>query len=155
MNQKLSDWASIAEITSGIAVVVTLVFLVLGVRENTNVTRASMYQGVVEETNDFQELVTVNPDMLRVWAAYIDGDAAGFDDLDIQRLNSIVLNQFRIFEGAYYSRNYAVIGEREWGRIDRTICDWVERVRSVKRDGLLMRLATPEFNSYLAVRCPN
>jgi hypothetical protein len=153
MNQKLSDWASAAEIVSGIAVVVTLVFLILGIRENTNITRASMYQDIVEETNDFQEMVTVNPEMLRVWTAYIQGDATEFDELDNQRLNSIVLTQFRTFESAYYSRNYAVIGEREWGRIDRTICDWVRRANSVGKDRLLTRLTTPEFTSYLAERC--
>jgi hypothetical protein len=155
MNQKLSDWASIAEIISGIAVVVTLVFLILGVRENTNITRASMYQNIIEETNDLQEMVTVYPEMLRVWAAYVDGEASGFDELDNQRLNSIVLIQFRTFEAAYYSRNFAVIGEREWGRIDRTICDWVQRVHLVGRDRLLDRLTTPEFSAYLAERCPS
>ena len=41
MKQKLSEWASIAEIVSGIAVVITLVFLIFGIRENTEVTRAA------------------------------------------------------------------------------------------------------------------
>lgn len=32
MNLKLSDWASIAEIVSGIAVVATLIFLIRGIQ---------------------------------------------------------------------------------------------------------------------------
>ena len=44
MNQKLSDWASIAEITSSIAVVVTLIVLVIEVRGNTAAIRAQTAQ---------------------------------------------------------------------------------------------------------------
>ena len=43
MNQKLADWASIAEIISGIAVVVTLIVLIVEVRDNTEVLRVSAY----------------------------------------------------------------------------------------------------------------
>ena len=54
MNQKLSDWASIAEIISGIAVVVTLIFLIAGIRENTAVLRGSSYSNTLESLNQLQ-----------------------------------------------------------------------------------------------------
>ncbi len=41
MNQKLSDWASIAEIVSGVAIVVTLIVLILQVQGNTDELRAA------------------------------------------------------------------------------------------------------------------
>ena len=44
MNQKLSDWASIAEIASSVAVVVTLIVLVVEVRGNTEAIRAQTAQ---------------------------------------------------------------------------------------------------------------
>ena len=44
MKLKLSDWASVAEIMSGIAVVVTLIFLILGIRANTDAQLAASRQ---------------------------------------------------------------------------------------------------------------
>lgn len=41
MNQKLAAWASIAEIVSGVAVVVTLVILIAEIRDNTRFLRVS------------------------------------------------------------------------------------------------------------------
>jgi hypothetical protein len=39
---KLEKWALIAEIVGGVSVVITLIFLIAGIRENTAVTRVSM-----------------------------------------------------------------------------------------------------------------
>ncbi len=47
MNQKLSDWASAAEIIASIAVVITLIILILGIRENTEVVRAGSYNDLL------------------------------------------------------------------------------------------------------------
>ena len=55
MKRQLSSWASGAEIISSIAVVVTLVFLVIGIRENTAITRASVYATSIEGINDYEQ----------------------------------------------------------------------------------------------------
>jgi len=89
MNQKLADWASIAEILSGIAVVITLIVLVVGVRENTEVVRASMFDSIVDKMNGFQATVATDPDLLRIWTAYVEGSATDLDEIDRQRLNLI------------------------------------------------------------------
>jgi hypothetical protein len=57
---KLSDWAGIAEIFSGIAVVVTLVFLIIGIRENTEVTRAATYADLLDGLNEYSMQVAAN-----------------------------------------------------------------------------------------------
>ena len=46
MNQKLSDWAAIAEIISSFAVVVTLIFLIAEISGNTEATLAANRQSV-------------------------------------------------------------------------------------------------------------
>ena len=66
MTQKLSDWASIAEIVSGIAVVVALVFLVVGIRENTEMARASMYERTFDSLNQWR-MDIANNDALLEW----------------------------------------------------------------------------------------
>jgi len=65
-----------------------------------------------------------------------------------------LLTQFRNFESAFFSRRYGVIGEEEWGRLDRSICDWDRRANLAQRRMLLERVMTPQFMDYLASRCP-
>jgi hypothetical protein len=48
MAVKLSDWANVAEVVSGVAVVITLIFLILSIRENTEITRAAAYDTFAE-----------------------------------------------------------------------------------------------------------
>jgi len=93
MNQKLSDWASIAEIISGIAVLVTLVFLVLEIRAGTNVTRASMYGDILDSL--------VENRTLRI-------EDSEFDSLVQQFLERIICNN--------YSRTVAVDLANQIGR---------------------------------------
>jgi len=52
MNQKLSDWASMAEIASAIAVVVTLVLVLVELRENTEAVRAAARQSIAARIED-------------------------------------------------------------------------------------------------------
>ena len=113
MNLKLSDWASIAEIVSSIAVIVTLVFLVLGVRDNTDVLRASAYADLMDSLNEFQSEQMANPDSLRVWDAFVAEEAAELDGLDRRRLTLTALILFRIYEKAYFSNQSGLIGESE------------------------------------------
>jgi len=63
MNQKLSDLASLAEIVSGVAVVVTLVFLVIGIRDNADVTRFSVYSDLLNEINENERARINNPEL--------------------------------------------------------------------------------------------
>ena len=111
MNQKLSDWASIAEILSGIAVVVTLIVLIIGIRDNTDSVRASTYADSLDRLNDFQMDVLVDPDALRVWDAYTKSEASGLDGLDAQRLTIVVLTLFRTLENSYFAARYNLLGE--------------------------------------------
>ena len=51
MNKKLSDWASIAEIVSGIAIVVTIVVLIVEVRSNSGMLARQMELERVDRNN--------------------------------------------------------------------------------------------------------
>jgi len=74
MKLKLSDWASVAEIASGIAVVLTLVILILSINKNTAVTQASMFAGLVEDLNNIYYTVVPDPELRRIWSQYIGGN---------------------------------------------------------------------------------
>lgn len=153
MSKTLSDWASIAEIASGIAVVTTLIVLILGVRENTEVVRASAYANSIASLNDLSLTTLADVDAVRVWESYIREDTAGFDNLDEQRLNLMLLTIFRTYETAYFSEGYGLIGESEWGRLNRTICGHFERANRLGRGSLLAAVLTTDFIDYMTDLC--
>jgi hypothetical protein len=49
LNQRLSDWASIAEIVGAVAIVVSLIYVALEVQQNTRVQHALAYQEVYRD----------------------------------------------------------------------------------------------------------
>ena len=153
MNQKLSDWASIAEIVSGAAVVVTLVFLVSGIRDNAAVTRASMYDRNMDALISVRDRIASDPELARIWQIY--GSQQSLDEvLGPQRmqLSLLIVNLFGVYEKAYFSRQYGVIGDSEWTRFAENICIQWERPPADIRETLL-RTLTDEFAEHIATLC--
>jgi hypothetical protein len=153
MNQKLSDWANLAQIASGIAVVVTLVFLILDLRENTDVTRAAMYQQSSVSLTEFRRDIMRDPELARLYSAFLNNQAEGIDGVDRVRLNQLVLNNFQISENAFFARRYGLLGNAEWSRFERSICGNYAAARSAKLTGTLQRVMTEDFMDYIAVSC--
>jgi len=67
---KLEKWASIAEIASGIAVVITLLIRFAGVRENTEITRTAMYADALDQFNALETEILLDPDLLPIYYRY-------------------------------------------------------------------------------------
>jgi hypothetical protein len=122
MNQKLSNWASVAEIVSGIAVVVTLLFLIVGIRENTAVTRVSIYGDLVQEITQMESGRIYDPEAARVLSTFYEETTSTLDASERRTLDAYVGVLFRIYERAYFSREYDIIGDEEWSRLEFIIC---------------------------------
>jgi len=129
MRNKLSEWASIAEIVSGFAVVVTLVLLILGIRENSELTRLSIYSDLLDSLNRWQENSIRDTDLAALVSAFVtNGDLSEFDAAQQTRLIQHIQNLFRIYETAWYSRSFDVVDSGGWARFERTICLNYDRV---------------------------
>ena len=61
MNQKLSDWASIADVIAGIAVVISLVVLIVEVRSNTDAVVASNRQSTASRIEQIALTIATDP----------------------------------------------------------------------------------------------
>jgi len=153
MNQQLSDWASIAEIISGVAVVATLIFLVIGINENTNVTRALVYADTLDGLNEFESNINQNADLSRIWRAFIDGETTTLEALDRSRLISILTTMFRNYEKAYFTSQYDLLGESEWDRFERLICINFGRIEPIDMVETVTSILTDDFAAYIAQSC--
>ena len=153
MNQKLSDWASIAEIIASVAVVVTLIVLIIGVRENSNLVRAAAYSDNLQSINNVSAVVLSDPDAVRAYTAMINGDVSGLDDEDRMRVLLIVLSMFRSYESAYFDERYGLLGQQEWQRFGGNICFFFGRGLSAGLDGPIRDAVTDEFMAYVENQC--
>lgn len=57
-NQRLQRMALIAEVISGIAIVITLAFLAIEMRGYTNAIQAQTYQALMQQLNDYRMWLT-------------------------------------------------------------------------------------------------
>jgi len=153
MNRKLSDWASIAEIVGGLAVVITLFFLILGIRDNTDVTRVSVYSDLMKSLNDLEANALGDPELSRILGAYFANDFQELNESDKLMLTRYLHILFRGYEVAFFSQEFDVIGEPEWSRFERLICINWGRVETSGVSGLDVVL-TESFLSYISESCP-
>jgi len=119
---KLEKWALIAEIIGGIAVVVTLVFLVVGIRDNTSITRAAVYGGLVDSINELESRRLGDAEVTRLWRTFRERQTNGISEVERNQLGLYVQIMARNLEKAYWSNKYGVIGDAEWERFRTGIC---------------------------------
>lgn len=148
---KLSDWSSIAEIISGIAVVVTLIVLIVEVRDNTEVLRVSAYNDNLDSLNEFGAMVSRDADSARIWRALISEETVDLDEIDRRRLTDWLFILFRNYEKAYFSEQSGLIGREEWSRFNTNICNFFELSQSAGIDFTIP--LTQEFSGYVADSC--
>jgi hypothetical protein len=159
MKLKLSDWGSIAEVVSGIAVVITLVFLVLEIRQGNSVTRASMYSSFVDGLIENRAQRIQDPEFNEAYVAFVTGEVG---DLSVSELRQMVVymqNVFQIYEKAYYTRQYDLLGDAEWSRFERQICVADDSIQVVDDStdldivAVVQAVLTEQFLEYVAEIC--
>ena len=149
--------AQLAEILASLAVLITLVFLVVEVRQNTEVTRAAAYDRSVDALNAWRLTIAGDPDLSARWQAYVTNDLEAHPDLADIRLQLLLNTIWAIYESAYYANQYGLLGASEWERHRVLTCvryrtdrpRWTEPfVGQSLRD-----ILTPEFVSYVESAC--
>jgi hypothetical protein len=151
MKPNLSEWANLAEIASGIAVVVSLVFLILGIQENTDVTRFSVYANLIDEINENERIKLANPELGVLWDAYINQATRDLSAEDLSRVRWQTALVLRSYEKAFFARKYGVIGDAEWGRFERLICVHDANVQAA---GITLEpIFASEFMNYIKTEC--
>lgn len=146
-NERIQKWALIAEITSGLAVVISLVFLILEVRANSDLIRANTFNRSIESLIDFRMQIANNDSSLRVMADHWDAESP-----DQLRRDLIVVSMWSIYEKTYYSQRYGLVGPAEWERFETRICGYTDSGLDYWRDKVA-RFLTRDFQDYVVSTC--
>jgi hypothetical protein len=109
----LNELGSLGEFISGIAVVVTLIYLAVQIRHNTRAVRSSMHHAMIESTLRIAESVSDTADVGRI-VLKADED---FDNLTKEeriRFEAYAERVFNNFESVFYSYRNSMIEEDLW-----------------------------------------
>ena len=123
-HRTIQDWASIAEITSAIAVVVSLIYVGYELRENTRAIEAQTRQAFASQDLAFFESGLDQIVVARAMAKYQSGQELSV--LEQSQLETRQNLNFRIFEHAYYQYQKGTLEQSEWDRyaqIIKLLCD--------------------------------
>jgi hypothetical protein len=116
---KLEKWALISEIVSAAAVVIALIFLILGLRDNTRALEAATRQGFAAQDQVYLATV-LDPSVLAQATAKRESGQT-LSDLEASQLVHRQHLNFRVFEHAYYQYQRRSLEEREWKRYEEII----------------------------------
>jgi hypothetical protein len=104
------DWSilgALGEFVGGIAVVVSLLYVGLQVRQSSNSVRAASQIAIKQLSSEITTQLLA-PDMARI---YIDGleDSSSLPPEDRVRFHSLMLSLFGTYEAAYFQTYYGTI----------------------------------------------
>lgn len=159
MKLTLSDWASIGEIVSGVAVVITLIFLIVGIRENTAVTRSTAFDRSMDSLNQFRMEIAKDPELTRLWVNQREvmrppePDEPQIPTVEQYRLILLAGTLWTMYEKSYFAHQYGLIGDNEWFRFERQICSRMEDMGSQAWERLATTMLTPQFTEYSLGLC--
>ena len=111
-NRKLQEWSAIAEILSSIAVLATLVFFVVEIRQTNDAVRANTYQGMAAMIVDFNAQFFENPEVAQFIAKTASEDYELNADEAI-RLRSMISASYRMANNIWFQYEVGTITEEQ------------------------------------------
>jgi len=131
-----------------------VIFLILGIREHTAVTRAAAFDRNIDSINQIAIALAQDEELSRLFQYYQE-EHLDIDELSSEewfRVRAIVRSILRIYETAYYSNQYGTLRLSEWSRFERQTCRHRGRM-DTDRWNDIESVLTDEFASYVEESC--
>ena len=104
---------AIGEIVGAVAVVLTLGYLAVQIRQNTRSVRTATYQSTVTSTGELMMAVARDVQLSRIWRIGIQGQS-GFDEDERTQFNFLMTQLFDQWENMFILHRESVIGDSWW-----------------------------------------
>jgi len=108
----LQEWSAIAEILSSVAVLATLVFLVVEIRQSNDAVRANTYQGMAAMTVDFNAQFFENPEVSEFIARTASEDYE-LSASEAVRLRAMISASYRVMNNTWFQYEVGTITEQQ------------------------------------------
>ena len=116
----LSKFSQLAEIASGLAVIVTLVILVLEIRNNTNAIQTGTYDALIADMGSWRMQVVENEQLNSIFFGGVPPQDLSQEDRG--RLGNTYVSLYQIYERAFIQNQAGNLDEIAWERFERNIC---------------------------------
>jgi hypothetical protein len=153
---EISKLRTIGEGISVVAVLVTLVFLILEVRENTAAIRTESFGESINKLNEWRLNLAGNRELAQMFADFNDGAVMELDRAERQQFGLVMTSLWSIYETAYFAQSYGTLGESEWSRFERVLCSQYESAVAFKKglwDTEVQMILSPEFRLFVEEQC--
>ena len=124
----IMNWEAIgalSEFVGAVAVVITLVYLAIQIRQNTRAIRLDTGHDITEEYRDIFALMAENKELAELVhrAAHDPDSISGTDKVQYYALNS---NFIRALENAYFQHNENALDRKQWSGMRRMLKDYAQ-----------------------------
>lgn len=93
---------AVGEVIGAIAVVITLAYLAIQIRQNTGATRAASHLSIVEALNAGNVAQAQDAELAEVWVTGVK-DRSALSIAACQQIDSLCLTYFHVFASLWYS----------------------------------------------------
>jgi len=123
MNPKLSDWASIAQIVSAVAIVASLLFVGFQIRQNNLTLDVNAYQARMQDISNAQMQVALSADLSAIFTKYRSEGLSGLTETEIFRMRAWYVGQIRRAVGQYYRYQRGFLDRASVDRMVQDLAD--------------------------------
>ena len=113
----LSEWANIAEILGSVVVVLSLIFIGLELRQNTNALYTNSWQQVIDKMIDLDLSEATDGSLASVMIRG-EPDPAALSDIDRWRFYRVAQARLGQLEFAYLAKINGTLDEFHWGAME-------------------------------------
>jgi hypothetical protein len=124
----ISDLGSIGELVSGIGVIVTLIYLAIQVRQNTQAMRESQRLARVDAMTTRNDVIersstqaAINPEILEIRLRALNGGVAVLSELEIARLRHWEIARAMRLEGQYFQWENGLLDDDYYDQFRRAV----------------------------------
>jgi hypothetical protein len=142
----------VIEIVGMIAVVLSVVFLAMEIRQSNRIAMADSYSNSIEQLNQWRLEVVSDPLLLETFVASDEYRAGSLSPIEERRTMMIYTSLLAVYESSYFSFQYGVLGQEEWSRFESRLCQ-TQINNPAFLQATRMGVITEDFKSYIDAAC--
>lgn len=112
---KIKKVASIAEIVSAVAVVISILYVGYEVSQNTVAVKSSAYQSIHDAEDLYWSSISGNAELSALWEVGLDGGLQALSSSQQSQFSITIRRLIYLFQNVHYQRRKGVVDDELWG----------------------------------------
>lgn len=104
----IQNWGAMSDIVAAVAVLITLIYLAVQIRQNTKTMRATSTREILFKLSDWHLQQVTNPQMMRKFKKSLKPEMPEFSNEQWSEMNSYCKTVFHIFEAQYVQSRFDI-----------------------------------------------